>query len=54
MNRRFRDPTVPVCTLDEVPSLRTPINNIADIIVINTQRNRDNYHLRSDHGLTSR
>jgi len=52
MNRRFRDSTVPVCTLDEIPSLRIPIDNIADIIVINTQRNRDNYNLRRDHGLT--
>jgi hypothetical protein len=33
INRRFRDPALPVCTLDEVTSLRTPINNIADIML---------------------
>jgi hypothetical protein len=54
MNRRFRHPALPVCTLDEVPSLRTPINNIADITVIKTERNTDNSNLRRDHRLTSR
>ena len=54
MNRRFHDPALPVCTLDEVPSLRIPIDNIADIIVIKTERNTDNFNLRRDHRLTSR